>query len=162
MCRVKRRDAGLAFIWCLLVLVCTPGAAAGDIPWLTLRADGTRQVGLWFFWSERCPHCRHALPFVEGLATQYPWIEVHFMELTRHRDNIELYDRMAAALGEDASAVPCLPGLRAHADRLRPGRRHRRRRAGTGRVLSRRWHDWPGPGWHPCEEPLHGTGAGDR
>lgn len=106
MCRVKPRDAGLAFIWCLLVLVCTPGAAAEDIPWLTLGADGTRHVGLWFFWSERCPHCRDALPFVEGIATQHPWIEVHSLELTRYRQNIELYDRMAATLGEDASAVP--------------------------------------------------------
>jgi hypothetical protein len=106
MTPVSLRYARRILVCCLLLLACARGAAAQEIPWVTQGADGTNRVGLWFFWSERCPHCQHAMPFVEGLTTQNPWIEVHSLELTRHRENAVLYGQMAAALGEKASAVP--------------------------------------------------------
>jgi hypothetical protein len=95
----------LVFGGILSGLAATP-AAGQEVPWVTLGADGSHRVGLWFFWSERCPHCRHALPFVEGLATQHPWIEVHSLEVTRQREHAALYVQMAEALGQEASAVP--------------------------------------------------------
>lgn len=92
---------------CSLMLLGSPlGATAEEIPWVVRGADGTDRVGLWFFWSERCPHCLEALPFVDGLAAQNPWIDVHSLELTRDRDNAALYVRMATALGMKAQAVP--------------------------------------------------------
>lgn len=95
-----------AWVCCLILLGSAPGIAAGEIPWVTQGADGADRVGLWFFWSERCPHCREALPFVEGLAARNPWLEVHSLELTRDRENAALYVRMAAAVGMEARAVP--------------------------------------------------------
>jgi hypothetical protein len=94
------------FVCCLMLLGFPLGMAAEEIPWVVRGADGTDRVGLWFFWSERCPHCLEALPFIDGLAAQNPWIEVHSLELTRDRDNAALYVRMATALGMEAQAVP--------------------------------------------------------
>jgi hypothetical protein len=92
-------------IW--LILLASPlGAAVEEIAWIGLGPDGSPRVALWFFWSERCPHCREALPFVEGLVHRHPWLDVHSLELTRNGQNAALYVRMAAALGQEARAVP--------------------------------------------------------
>ncbi len=92
-------------VW--LVLLALPlGAAVEEMASVGSGPDGSPRVGLWFFWSERCPHCREALPFVEALSAQHPWLEVHSLELTRNRENAALYVRMAAALGQEARAVP--------------------------------------------------------
>jgi hypothetical protein len=74
-------------------------------PWYELK-DGEVQVHLYFFWSETCSHCLHARPFVEALPQQYPWIQVHSLELTQHPENVEQYAGMAAQLGEQAQYVP--------------------------------------------------------
>jgi len=105
MSAIGRRHARHILVLCAVLLACTR-AAAQEIPWVTQAADGSPRVGLWFFWSERCPHCRHALPFVEGLATQHPWLDVKSLEIARNRDNTALYVEMAAALGEEAHSVP--------------------------------------------------------
>lgn len=95
-----------ALVCCLMLFGSPLGMAAEEIPWVVRAADGTDRVGLWFFWSERCPHCLEALPFIDGLAAQNPWIDLHSLELTRDRDNAALYVRMATALGMEAQAVP--------------------------------------------------------
>jgi len=95
---------GLA-VW-LILLASALGAAAEEIAWVGSAPDGSPRVGLWFFWSERCPHCREALPFVAALSAQHPWLEVRSLELTRNGENAALYVRMAAALGQEARAVP--------------------------------------------------------
>jgi hypothetical protein len=95
-----------ALVSCLILLGSPLAGAAEDISWVVQGADGSNRVGLWFFWSERCPHCREALPFIEGLSARNTWLEVHSLEIARHRDHAALYVRMAAALGEEARAVP--------------------------------------------------------
>jgi len=87
---------GLA-VW-LILLALPLGAAVEEMASVGSGPDGSPRVGLWFFWSERCPHCREALPFVEALSAQHPWLEVHSLALTRNRENAALYVRMAAAL----------------------------------------------------------------
>jgi thiol-disulfide isomerase/thioredoxin len=74
-------------------------------PWYDLK-DGEVQVHLYFFWSESCPHCQHAHPFIESLAKQYHWVTVHDLELTNYPKNVEQYVAMAAELGEQAQYVP--------------------------------------------------------
>ena len=101
---LRRVRRGLA-VW-LILLASALGAAAEEIAWVGSGPDGSPRVGLWFFWSERCPHCREALPFVAALSAQHPWLEVRSLELTRNGENAALYVRMAAALGQEARAVP--------------------------------------------------------
>ncbi len=79
---------------------------AADIDWVTGKGTAEARVNLYFFWSRSCPHCRQALPFVEGLARDSSWLTLHSHELTSDRANVALYIEMAEKLGRDARSVP--------------------------------------------------------
>ncbi|MGE5154705.1 MAG: glutaredoxin family protein [Bdellovibrio bacteriovorus] len=107
-------------LWPLLVLLvwfvaplqgadrATLGAAeaASAGAWLIQDTDGTVRVPITVFWSKRCPHCQDALPFLERLRQEEPWIEVRDFELTSNRDHVALYVEMARGLGQQAQSVP--------------------------------------------------------
>ena len=97
--------AGL-FLLALILFWPNPGRAAAPYAWTTPGAEGPPQVHLYFFWSMRCPHCLEALPQVEALAREQPWIVLHSLELSRNRSNAERYMAMAADLGQQAQSVP--------------------------------------------------------
>ena len=80
--------------------------AESNHTWTEPGADGQAKVHLYFFWSMRCPHCLEARPDVEALTKAQPWIELHSLELTQSRTNVERYIAMAAALGQQAQSVP--------------------------------------------------------
>lgn len=86
----------------------TAAAASADDRWIRPGADGRPQVQLYFFWSAACPHCLEAQPFVEAIPASRPWVAFHSLELSRHPDNSRLYIDMAAALGQQADAVPAV------------------------------------------------------
>jgi hypothetical protein len=89
-----------ALLSCLL-----PGTAEAEIrPGPTEGGNG--RVTLHFFWSLRCPHCREALPFVESLERDHPWIRVEDYELTGSRANVARFVEMAKSVGEVARSVP--------------------------------------------------------
>lgn len=82
------------------------GGAASDGAWLIQAPDGTVRVPITVFWSKHCPHCLDALPFLEQLRQDQPWIEVRSYELTESRDHVALYLDMARGLGQEARSVP--------------------------------------------------------
>lgn len=87
----------------------TPDRAAAAAPqWLVTEGEGNgaARVPLYVFWSSSCPHCREALPFLEQLRNQEPWIDVLDYEITSSRENVERYVNMASGLGEEARSVP--------------------------------------------------------
>lgn len=86
------------------VLASGPGQARID--WVTSEGGAGPRVQLYFFWSKRCPHCRKALPFVDGLDKELDWLDVHTYEITSSRANVARYIEMAGKLGHDARAVP--------------------------------------------------------
>jgi hypothetical protein len=92
----------------LLLALCMswPVQAALPYAWTTPSVEGPPQVHLYFFWSMRCPHCLEAQPQVEALAASHPWVVLHSLELTQHRENAERYMAMAADLGQQARSVP--------------------------------------------------------
>jgi hypothetical protein len=65
-------------------------------------------VHLYFFWSETCPHCLEAHPFIEAIPSERPWVIVHSLEVARQRDNARLFIALAESLGQTAEAVPAL------------------------------------------------------
>ena len=75
-------------------------------PWLRSGADGQPEVQLYFFWSLTCPHCTAAHPYVDAIPQARPWVKLHALELSRHRENVQRYRAMAHALGEEAAGVP--------------------------------------------------------
>ena len=64
------------------------------------------KIDLYFFWSETCPHCNKAKPFVYGLADANPWIRLHSLQVDNHAENSSLFVEMAQSLGQKRLAVP--------------------------------------------------------
>jgi len=81
------------------------GLAPPDVTWTEVDHSGEVTVHLWFFWTQTCPHCLEAKPFVETLAAE-PGLSVHSLELTEHPENVARYRELAAAAGEEARVVP--------------------------------------------------------
>jgi thiol-disulfide isomerase/thioredoxin len=96
------RLASRLLVWLAL---CWAPAAVGDVQWLSSGpADETRLV-VYYFYSDSCPHCIEAKPFVARLDAQ-DWIELRAYEVSRSRENGLLYRDTAAAIGEQARSVP--------------------------------------------------------
>lgn len=82
-------------------------ASEDDARWYGTDSSGNRSVRLYFFWTETCPHCRRARPFVEALIAELPWLDTRSLPLTEDRpEDIALFLRMADAMGERAPGVP--------------------------------------------------------
>ncbi len=88
------------------LLIASPAFAQG--PWVETDADGDVRVHLYFFWSETCPHCLEAHPFIEAIPNERPWVIVHPLEVSRQRDNARRFIALAESLGQTAEAVPTL------------------------------------------------------
>ncbi len=84
------------------------GAALAAPAWTEPGADGAARVHLYFFWSERCPHCQAAHPFVAAIPRERPWVLLHEIEVSRDRANARRFAELAAAVGARAEAVPTL------------------------------------------------------
>jgi len=95
---------GFFVLFCLTLLA--PLAARADDAWIVTGADGQPQVQLYFFWSLTCPHCTAAHSYIEAIPQARPWLKLHALELTRHPENVQKYEAMARALGEEAASVP--------------------------------------------------------
>lgn len=96
------------FAACLLFLALQGAHASGAGPWVEPGADGKPRVHLYFFWSETCPHCQEARPFIEGIPSTRPWVRLHSLEVSRNKENSRRFADMAASLGLRAEAVPTL------------------------------------------------------
>ncbi len=101
---MRKAFALLAF----LLLTQISLAAEQETPWRETAADGTVRVHLWFFWSETCPHCQEAHPFVAAIPQQRPWVVLHALEIARDGANAQRFVAMAESLGQAAEAVPTL------------------------------------------------------
>ncbi len=86
------------------------GRAADEDPWKwswhQVDDNGKVTLHLYVFWSKTCHRCEEAIPFVQRMERQYPWLKVHWYEITGYPANRELYQRMAQSLGVTAGQVP--------------------------------------------------------
>jgi thiol-disulfide isomerase/thioredoxin len=99
----RTRLVALLSTW--LLMLALPAAAADQVPWLSEAPDGSQRVVVYYFYSDTCPHCIEARPFVESLRTT-DWVELHAHEVSTNRENALLYRDVAAAIGEQARSVP--------------------------------------------------------
>ncbi len=97
-----------AWLGALLAWLLIAGTAFAQGPWVETDATGNVQVHLYFFWSETCPHCLEAHPFVEAIPIERPWVIVHSLEVSRQRENARRFITLAESLGQTAEAVPTL------------------------------------------------------
>lgn len=63
-------------------------------------------VKLYVFWSQGCPHCAHARPFLESLAAARPWLEAIFLEVSGSPLNRDWFGALAARTGNPVQGVP--------------------------------------------------------
>jgi thiol-disulfide isomerase/thioredoxin len=89
---------------CLLLAT----TAFAQTPWVETEGVNAPRVHLWFFWSETCPHCQEARPFITAILQERPWVVLHALEVSRNRENSERFIEMVKALGQEAEAVPTL------------------------------------------------------
>ena len=81
-------------------------AATDDNAWWTVDETGAHRVHLYFFWTQTCPHCQRARPYVEELPDELPWLELHSYDLTANPGSGREYVRLAQSIGERARSVP--------------------------------------------------------
>jgi hypothetical protein len=89
----------------LTALFCVPALGAQDVEWLTEGPDGQQTLVLYYFYSDSCPHCQDAKPFVAELA-ETEWLDVRRYEISKNYDNGRLYWEMAKDIGEKGVSVP--------------------------------------------------------
>ena len=80
--------------------------AASKLVWAEVDDKGIAQVNLYFFWSEKCPHCLAARPVILTLAQELEWLTLHSLELSKHPENVDLYQSVAEKLGLERISVP--------------------------------------------------------
>lgn len=72
--------------------------ASEAISWANKQDDGETQVQLYFFWSQKYPHCLNAIPFVDSLKRDYSWLEVHSAGISQDWQNLLRYVEVANTL----------------------------------------------------------------
>ncbi len=94
-----------------LLLLCSLSlfARAADAPvtWTGTDAKGDPEITLYFFWSQTCPHCAEAHPFVDALAEHYPWIKLESHKVS-DAETLPIWRKVAAETGVPANSVPYL------------------------------------------------------
>jgi glutaredoxin len=90
----------------IILLVSQHIPASEAVRWTSEQDSGEARVHLYFFWSQKCPHCLKAVPFVDSLSKDYSWLEVHSAEVSQNRQNLQRYVEMASSLGHQARSVP--------------------------------------------------------
>lgn len=80
--------------------------AQAETRWTDKDAEGEIRVHLYFFWSQSCPHCLEAHPFIDAIPKERPWVVLHAIEVSLSRENTQRFEDMAQALGQGAEGVP--------------------------------------------------------
>ena len=75
---------------------------------LMLSAGETTQKSerFYFFYSESCPHCHEAMPFIEELEKEFPNIEFKKLELSKAPENMAIFNKKVEKLGIKGGGVP--------------------------------------------------------
>ncbi len=99
------RIRGIASAFLAILALLAMGTARGEVEWLSEGPDGQTRVVLWYFYSDSCPHCKEAKPFVAELGER-EWIDLRAYEVAKNRDHGRLFRDTARAIGEQARSVP--------------------------------------------------------
>lgn len=65
-----------------------------------------KQINVYFFWGQGCPHCASEKPFLEKLKNKYPQVQVHDYEVWKSKENRQLLSEVGQKLNTDVSGVP--------------------------------------------------------
>ena len=72
-----------------------------------ISAEETPQKERFYlFYSESCPHCHEAMPFIESLEKEFPDIEFNKLEVSAHPEHLAVFNKKMEKLGTQAGGVP--------------------------------------------------------
>lgn len=80
--------------------------ACAMISLLLSAEDVKKSERFYFFYSDSCPHCHEAMPFVDELEKEFQDIEFKRLELTKVPENMAIFNKKAEKLGIKGGGVP--------------------------------------------------------
>lgn len=72
----------------------------------SIKNKSDKEVNLYFFWANGCPHCAHEEEFLKKLQQKYSGLEIHYLEVTQNKENLELLKKVGQELNANISGVP--------------------------------------------------------
>ena len=91
----------------ILFIVPIANALTPEEPvWYETDTNNEPIIHLYFFWSEKCPHCLKARPDVADITKEYPWLKLHSFELNHHPENVKIFVNMSSVFDTTAPSVP--------------------------------------------------------
>ena len=106
MIKIEKTPVYFLMLFVFSVLPVANLQAQAEPVWYGVDENNQSVVHLYFFWSEKCPHCLQALPDIVEMDRQYPWLQLHSLELTKNPQHVKTYIDMAALFANDARSVP--------------------------------------------------------
>ncbi|WP_153916494.1 cytochrome C biosynthesis protein [Shewanella sp. TC10] len=94
----------MMMFFCLIFSVSGMAQANDSDIWVNKTATEP-SVNLHFFWSQTCPHCREAHPFIDALAERYSWINLEDY-LISEPGNVDKLMEMGKQTGVEPKSVP--------------------------------------------------------
>jgi thiol-disulfide isomerase/thioredoxin len=73
---------------------------------LAQETNQSKEINIYFFWAEGCPHCSAEKVFLSKLDEKYDNLDIHILEVTKSRENAELLAKIGNELNADVSGVP--------------------------------------------------------
>ena len=71
--------------------------------------DSEKTVTVYLFRGNSCPHCEHAMEFLESIANDYGYLEIISYEVWYNSENQKLMEEVSSELGIDVStSVPLI------------------------------------------------------
>lgn len=70
------------------------------------RLSGELDSTFYFFYSDSCPHCKQAHPFIQELKKQYSQLNFKELEVTKDKNNRVLFKKKCEELHIEARGVP--------------------------------------------------------
>lgn len=65
-----------------------------------------KEVEMYFFWGQGCPHCSEQKKFLEKIKQDYPELKIKDFEIYYNKDNLELFKRVGKAYGINPTGIP--------------------------------------------------------
>ena len=106
MARIKITGIYLLILAVLSFIPLENALATDKAIWYEIDANNQPVIHLYFFWSEKCPHCLKARPDIMAMANEYPWLKLHSLELMHSPENVQTFIYMATKLSGDTQSVP--------------------------------------------------------
>ncbi|MCW8923007.1 MAG: hypothetical protein OQK69_05180 [Gammaproteobacteria bacterium] len=106
MVEIKNISIWIVATVMLFVSTFANAESPNEIVWYEKDLNNQPIIHLYFFWSEKCPHCLNARPDIIEIDKEFPWLKLHSLELVQHPENIKTFVNMSAVLGKEAKTVP--------------------------------------------------------